>query len=345
MNNIDDKDKELLNLIQRQIPLQKRPFKKIGDLLEIGENEVIERINNLKKEKIIREIRGIFNAQSLGYSSILVAFEVAEKNLEKAAKIINSHPGVSHNYLRNHRFNLWFTLALPSELNLEKTVEKIYLLSKAKNYLILPAIKVFKIGVNLDASGTESITVQNERRNEFKPRDYIPKLSSLEISCIKELQNDLPLEPEPFKELSERIDISQNNLIKIAKSLIDKKIMRRMSAVLYHRNLGFKFNAMVVWVVDEKYIDKCGKIMASFNAVSHCYQRPTYPNWPYSLFTMIHCRKEEDCYEIVKRISEKTGIKDYEILSSLKEFKKKRVVYFSNEFYEWDKKLMEGSIF
>jgi len=340
VSDLDNKDKELLNLIQKQIPLVKRPFKKIGDLLGITEKETIKRISVLKKEKIIREIRGIFNAETLGYKSVLAAFEVEGKNLENAVKIINSHPGVSHNYLRNHRFNIWFTLALPSEMNLEKTIRKMYRLSKAKGYLILPALRVFKIGVNLDAAGKETVVARKKHIKRFDSDNFISELSSLERACVRQLQNDLPLEPEPFKKPAKKIGMSQSDFIKIAKRLIDRKTMRRMAGVLYHRNLGFKFNAMVVWKAGEKQIDKCGRIMASFDAVSHCYRRPIKPNWPYSLFTVLHARKEKDRDKIVKEISKKTRLKNYKILSSLKEFKKKKIAYFSDEFHDWDKRFI-----
>ena len=121
---LDDTDRRLMNLLQSSFPLQREPFELIASEAELALDEVMTRTQRLLDERIIREITPIFDTRALGYSSMLVAAKVDSSNPQRAAKIVNSHPGVSHNYLRTHEFNLWFTIATPpdSELGIEGTL-------------------------------------------------------------------------------------------------------------------------------------------------------------------------------------------------------------------------------
>ena len=121
-----------------------------------------------------------------------------------------------------------------------------------------------------------------------------------------------------------------------AYDLRDRKIMRRFSAVLYHRKAGFRANAMGVWKVPEERIDEIGNMFAHYQAVSHCYQRPTYPDWPYSIFTMAHGRSKEECDAILDAIAEETGVEERATLYSSTEFKKIRLLYFTDDFKNWE---------
>ncbi len=108
---LDALDKRLLNLMQGSFPLEPRPYAAVAGLAEVTEDEVMRRVQRLLDERIIRQVTPIFDTRVLGYESMLVAAKVDPENPHRAARIINSHPGVSHNYLRNHDFNLWFTIA------------------------------------------------------------------------------------------------------------------------------------------------------------------------------------------------------------------------------------------
>jgi DNA-binding Lrp family transcriptional regulator len=113
--------------------------------------------------------------------------------------------------------------------------------------------------------------------------------------------------------------------------------MRRFASILNHRKAGFSANAMVVWDIDEKKSQDIGEIAASFSAVSHCYLRPQYPNWKYNLFTMIHGKTEDDTQKTIEDIANKIEYRDKMALYSSKEFKKVRIIYFSDEFENWEK--------
>ncbi|MEW9124587.1 MAG: Lrp/AsnC family transcriptional regulator [Thermotaleaceae bacterium] len=156
-------------------------------------------------------------------------------------------------------------------------------------------------------------------------------IDKLDKSIIQKLQEDLPLTEQPFKWIADTLEIKEEELLEKIKGLLDKGMMRRLGAVLYHRKAGYGANAMVVWVVPADKIDGIGNIMASFSCVSHCYQRPTFPDWPYNLFTMIHGRTFEECEEQISQVAKAVNLENYEILYSTKELKKTSMQYFQEE--------------
>jgi len=342
--DINDIDNELLNILQSNFPVEDSPFLKIGKQLNISESEVIERISNLKKIKYIRQISSIFDTRSMKYKSSLIAMAFENKNLDSAAEIINLHPGITHNYKRNHFYNLWFTLAVPpsSKIGLENTVKILSELTNAKSTRILPTLKLYKIGVRLDMTGKDNI--ESKEENNFYGESNISKdydFSDKDILIIKQVQEDFPLIPEPYKHIAKNVGISSDELIDTLLKLKSKGIMRRVAAILHHRKAGFKANAMGVWDVPVDKIEEVAPKMAAFKSVSHCYRRPTYPDWPYSLFTMIHGRSAMDCNNLIKQLSEVSGIDKYDALYSSKEYKKTRLKYFCPEQEDWESRHLE----
>ncbi len=325
-------EKDFLNLIQKEFPIEERPFLELAKKLNSSEEEVLNLYKKLKEDKIIRQTSAIFDTKSLGYDSSLVAFMVDD--IESAAKFINTHPGVSHNYERDNEFNLWFTIAVEpeSKLGLKKTVEIMAKKTNAKDFIILPTKKMFKISVTLDVKGDRA-----KKEKIIQRRKVEMKLSPLHFDMIKLLQEDIKPVKEPFLEIVKKLDIDYETLKKEAKRMQEAKIMRRFASILYHRRAGFKANAMVVWSVDENKAEEIGKRVAEFSAVSHCYLRPVYPNWPYSLFSMIHAKSKEEVEEVVESIKKEIEPKDYKYLYSTREFKKQRIKYFSDEFKKWER--------
>jgi DNA-binding Lrp family transcriptional regulator len=152
--------------------------------------------------------------------------------------------------------------------------------------------------------------------------------SSLDISIIRKIQEDLPLVPEPYRIIAEELQITESELISKIQEFCNKGIIRRFGATLNHRNIGFKANAMVVWKVTDERIKDVSKIMVSFSQVSHCYQRPTFLGWPYNIFTMVHGETKEECEGAIKEIERAVAIADYNILYSTHELKKSSMKYF-----------------
>lgn len=332
------KDKILLR-IQKNFPLVAKPFETIANELNMKEDEVLNILQKAKEENIIRQTSAIFDTKKLGYQSSLVAFEIDNNNIDDAVKILNSHPGISHNYERNHSFNIWFTMAVApdSKLGLEQTIKLLAQLTKANNYIILPTLKLFKIAVKLDTTNSEE---KKEKRKNITFNEM--ELTPFHYEIIKLLQDDIQFVSEPFKYIIKQLNISYDELFNIMNDFINAGIMRRFASILNHRMAGFNANAMVVWDIDEKDAIQIGEEAASFSAVSHCYLRPKYENWKYNLFTMIHGKTQEDTQNVINSISKNINYKSKMALYSSREFKKIRIKYFSDDFYKWEENNKKG---
>jgi len=327
---LDLVDRRLLNIIQASFPLVEEPYREVGERLGISEEEVIDRIGRLKKRGVIREISAIFDTRRLGYQSCLVAMRLPRERLNKGALKINEHPGVSHNYARRGPFNLWFTLAVPPSEGLKDTVERMAKGVGAEAYHILPALRLFKIGINFNMveGRVDSLSPSNCTDDAPEGQDKAEDLSELEVRAIRELQEDLPLTSRPFEGMARRLGITQQALFQLVHSFQERGIMRRFGAVLRHRKAGFKANALALWRVPQERSEEVGRAMASHPAVSHCYQRPDFPDLPYTLYTVLHGKSRRECQQVARELSRLTGVEDYLLLYSTKEYKKERVRYF-----------------
>ena len=326
VRELSELDKKLLNLLQWDFPLAERPYAAMGESLGISEQEVMDMITSLKRSQVIREINAIFDTRRLGYKSCLVAVTAPEDRVDQVAAIISEHPGVSHNYKRDHRFNIWFTLAIAPGQDLEVELEKLTARAGAEKYRMLPTKHLFKIGVKLDMTKDEE-TLEPEARVKITHKDHGP-LTEADKEFIRQLQEDLPVEPRPFDDIAGRLGMSVPELFEKLEEFQQTGLMRRFAAILRHQKAGFTANGMVCWRVPVDRLREVGEMAASYPQVSHCYERPTYPDWPYNLFSMVHSRDEEKCRRIAEKISARTGITDYAILFSTKEYKKERVKYF-----------------
>ena len=150
----------------------------------------------------------------------------------------------------------------------------------------------------------------------------------VERRIIRHLQGDLPLTTRPFAVLASEVGMSEEDLLERIRMLKKQGTLRRFGATLRHQLAGYKANAMVAWYVPEDNMEEIGHLMATFKEVSHCYERKVQGKWKYNLFTMIHGKSKKECQDIARRIAENTGIKDYVLLLSLKEFKKTSPRYF-----------------
>ncbi len=325
--SLDEMDKEILNEIQWTFPLVSNPFDEIAKKFGTSPEIIKDRLIHLKKIGVLRQLSAIFDTRRLGYKSSLVAMEIDSDKLEYVANQINRHPGVSHNYERDHQFNLWFTLAVPPGSDLKTEVDKFSVLSGIKKIRMLPTIQLFKIGVKLDMVDEKKHEVApTEEKKEIKNVKFIP--TELDKEFIRELQKDLEIVDRPFLKSSIHLGITEDELFEKMKYYENIGVMRRFAAILRHRQVGFTANGMIVWNVPDDKISEVGSKLGAFPQVSHCYQRPTYPDWPYSVFSMIHCKSEKEAGEMAQTIKDQIKINDYKILFSTREFKKTRVEYF-----------------
>jgi DNA-binding Lrp family transcriptional regulator len=334
---LDDTDKQLLNLMQGRFPLEPRPYARIAELAGLPEAEVLERVAYLVDKRIIREITPIFDTRAFGYGSMLVAAKVDPAHPHRAAQFINTHPGVTHNYLRDHDFNLWFTIAVErdSGLGLDGTLDVMAARTGAESIRQLPTLRLFKIRMDLEMEGgTDALSTAGEA---VEPMELEPiAVTEEDIATVRATQGPMPVVAEPYAPAAERLGEPVATVLERLESLRERGGLRRVAAILYHRRAGFSANGMGVWAVPDAEILETGKRMAAFRGISHCYQRPTYPDWPYSVFTMAHGRSKEECDAVLDAIAASTGIEQRATLYSSTEFKKVRMLYFTDAFARWE---------
>lgn len=331
----------LLNRIQRDIPIVARPYAVLAAEVGMSEQEALDILREEKSRGILRQISAIFDTRTLGYKSSLVAVVAEVDQLDAVAEVINQHPGVSHNYKRNHDFNLWYTIAVPSDSDLEAHVQKLHELSGAQVTRLMPTLHLFKIGVEFDMTGTEALNAKSKPQYTQDRRNFEYQVSELDRLFVLEMQKDLDLIEEPYAAACAATGLSIDELAAHAEKMRAAGALRRVSAVFRHQEAGFTYNAMGVWAVPQDQVADMGRRMAEFKAVSHCYLRPTYPEWPYTIFTMVHGRSKEEAFGKINAIAEEVAVNvDYAILYSTKEYKKVRLEYFIPEFYNWEKQYL-----
>jgi siroheme decarboxylase len=331
-NVLESLDRLLLDRVQRSFPLTPEPYRALADGLGIDPMDVHQRIGRLKTQRIVRQISGIFNTGALGYRSSLVAMAVPEEDLERAAAVVNAYPGVSHNYLRGGRYNMWYTIAVPPGESVERKVNELAENAGGWPALVLPAERKFKLEVVLDV-------LEDAEVDSGESRGAAPQLEATvafeptpgNIRIVRCIQEDLPLVERPFKVWADGLNMGEGDLLAFMSDWIQRGIMRRFAAVLNHRQAGFSANGMVVWRCADDAIAAKGRILASFSEVSHCYHRPSYPEWPYNLYAMVHGRTIDECKGTAARLGEAIGLADYQILFSTREFKKIRLKLFWDE--------------
>ena len=336
---LDEFDKRLLNAMQGQFPIVPRPYAEVATALGVEEPVVLHRVAELIQQRIIRQVTPIFDTRALGYQSMLVAAKVDAEHPWRPAKIINAHPGVSHNYLRNHEFNMWFTVATEpdSKLGLEGTLDVLKAQTGAESVRMLPTLKLFKIRMDLEMSGdTEALAKSAEAVEpvETEPQPY----DELDRAVIRATQGDLPVVSEPYAQAANELGMPVDQLVAHLEGMVERRLLRRVAAILFHRRAGFSANGMGVWQVPQDRVLEAGGRMAAFRGISHCYERPTYGDWPYQLFTMAHGRSKEECDAILDAIETEIGcIEQRATLYSSTEFKKVRLLYFTDDFKNWER--------
>lgn len=328
----------VLNELQDRFPLVERPYEEVGRRLGISEAETVARLQDARAAGVVRQVCAIYDTKSLGYASALVAMRVRPEVLARAAAVVNAHPGVSHNYQRNHPFNLWFTMAMPPGHDLDDVIDRLHLLTGAESTRPMPTLRLFKIGVTLDMAGARPADARGapEYSEERRPRGASAPLDETDIEYIRATQEDLPDETRPFDRIAERLGCSVEDVIARGRRLSGSGHLRRFAAILNHRAAGFRANGMAVWAVPADRIESFGAFVAGYRNVSHCYQRPTYEDWPYNVFSMIHAPRVEGVEEVARAIEAATGVTERRVLYSTTEFKKIRLPYFVPEYEQWE---------
>lgn len=335
MQEMDQRDRELLGALQGEIPLVSTPYAFIGQSLDMSEKEVIKRAERLHREGVIRTLAPQFDARALGYRSCLVAARVAPDRIDEAAAVINAHPGVTQNYRRNNDLNLWFTLFVSpeSKLGLERTIDILAREAGCETVRPLPTLKLYKTSsADGDSSSDPELHVE-----------YTP-LTPLEVECVRVLQNEFPLQPRPFDAIARNASVTSDELITAARAMQKRGQIRRFSAVVIPRKSGFAASAMGVWEVPAERADAYGAQFAAHRAVTHCFLRPVYDDWPYNLYTTVHARSVDECESFINDLAADSGITRKQSLYPTREYRKGRLHFFSRDVEAWESTHEAGQI-
>ena len=330
--------KKLCNVLQEGLPICPRPFAEIAKVLNADEMDVLQQISRLKKLGVIRRICALMNHRALGMTSTLVAAHVPQESLKKVAEAINSLANVSHNYQRNHYYNLWFTLRAPTVSQIEMMLSNLSGCFGV-DFHSLPVRRVFKLDARFDAQsqgrkllqGSPEISPLSPRLSAGVPRPLAGanKLVPVEINedqkkVISCLEDDLEVTAEPFAFLCSG-GLQKEDVLRIITELIDKGVIRRVAAVVDHRKLGFVANVLFACEVPQDRIVPVGQRLARLPIVSHCYDRQTFEGWPYNLFAMMHGQNMEQIESAISKFTEAEAIDSFQLLPTEAELKKQPI--------------------
>jgi siroheme decarboxylase len=336
--------KQLCNALQDGLPICPKPYDDLARYLNNNEETILQEIRELKRAGVIRRICALINSRALGLTGTLVAAHIPEENLQEVAEAVNSLENVSHNYLREHYYNLWFTLQAESPKQIEVTVSN---LSGrfGIDFYSLPVERVFKLDVRFDVEGEGQLLGdigppkgEVSLKAEQIPKSEVVKLNKTEKQILWKLEDDLDVISEPFDFLpastSERGECSAGleteEVLRIIQELIDKGVIRRIAAIVDHRKLGFVANILFCSEVPRNRIVEAGEALARFGAVSHCYERKTVQDWPYNLYAMMHGKSMGEIQHLINKFTESEKIDSFELLPTAAELKKQPVKHRFN---------------
>jgi siroheme decarboxylase len=332
---LTDLDKRVLTQIQAGFPIEAKPYCALAERFGTTELDVLASVEKLRDEKVIRRIGAIFDSHRLGYRSTLCAIAAPSDRIEEVAAIVSAYPNVTHNYLREDRYSIWFTLIARSQERIAEIVAEIAAKTGISDILDLPAIRLFKIRVDFDLTGERAADIAAPP--VVKPAEtVVVELTPAERELALLLQADLPSSENPFAELAlilqERgVDVDEAWVLDRTRHWVDTSVIRRFGAAIRHHKTGFTANAMGVWSCPEDRVEEVGRTMASFPEVSHCYERPPAPTWPANLYTMIHGRTRDDVQHTAEAIREAVELPAPRLLYSIREFKKTSMTYFAED--------------
>lgn len=325
----------ILDIIQDGFPLVERPFFQLAEQLkELGfgdasEQTVFDAVESLRNFGTIRRIGGVYDSRKMGYTSRLCCGKVPEATIESFAEVVEKEPSITHNYIRSHEFNVWFTVIGKCQEEIEGVVASIVTRTSLSEVHILNAKKMFKINTVMkkglagkDASQNESLVKQQDAgQTRSLPEDTLRK-------CREILFGDLPHTLTPYAAVAELMgSVSESDVLtQIREDLIQKK-MRRFGAIIRHQKAGFAENAMVVFDVASEVVDNAGKSLAEEDFVSHCYVRDGFAGFPYSLYAMVHGETAATLNSSIEKLAKKISCENYKVLYSLRELKKTSFKY------------------
>ena len=374
MNELDQK---ILAIIQDGFPLAERPYAVLAETLGSDETTVFDTVERLCASGVIRRIGGVYDSKNLGFISRLCAGTVPassqdfssephdETPMEKFAAVVMGEPAITHNYIRSHEYNVWFTVIAENESAIQTVVDRVCAKTDLHDVHVLTATKKFKINTVMGASvpvvsrqwlvnrvGDESVVTErhSDNRRLEESSNFRGNLSDADRTRIRTACDDIPHTLTPFKDWGVSCDELREDLA--------AKRMRRFGAILRHQDAGFPCNAMVCFRIDERRetgdeygsagsqilchperfddviqngaaVQKAGSILALNPHISHCYERPSFEKFPYNLYAMMHAQTPEELDSYIKDAVALLGNPEYVVLHSVRELKKTSFKFFA----------------
>jgi siroheme decarboxylase len=318
MSNLSAFDKRLCNELQIGLPIAERPFAIIARILKTSEAKVLKHTRTLVKLGVIRRLGVSINWRAIGKATTLVAAHIEQEDLKKVVSAVNKLKGVSHNYLRDHHYNIWFTLRADSQKDLETILKK---LSKrfGVRFNSLPVERVFKLDARFDATSDGKRLLPARYRCHLNNERY--PLCVIDEQILKGLQKGLKVVKRPFDFISDDEFEIYDGLLHIAE-MIHSGVINRLGAMVNHNKLGFTANAMFACKAKKSRAIKIGEKLAALGIVSHCYERKTFKGWPYNIFAMMHGSSMVYIRKVVEKFVKKEKIMSFAVLPTAEKLKK-----------------------
>ena len=299
---------------QRGFPLVRAPFAQIGAAAHLSETQVIDGYRRLQTGGALSRIGGVF-AGGAGGAALLAAMAVPPARLEEVAATVSQHPGVNHNYQREHTHNLWFVMTGADRPAVQLAMQS---LEAATGLLALqlPMLRAYRIDLGFDLRSNTAAHAMPEAATATPVAPVDRPLAAL-------LEAGIPLTPRPFDDWAHALGRTPEAVLLTLQQWLDQGTLRRMGAIVRHHELGFGANAMTVFDIPDVAVDALGEALAREPGVTLAYRRERAEGWPYNLYCMVHGRDRAAVLEVIARAIGNAGLAPYphEVLFSCRRFK------------------------
>lgn len=328
---LDSLQQTILNDHQRGFALTSIPFTDIAHKNNTDTATILNNISYLVGKGYITRVGPVFRPNTIGVST-LAAMKIPTNMLTSVAELVSQYREINHNYERDHEFNLWFVATAPDQQHLEAILQDIEE-NTGYDVMRLPLLKEFHIDLGFKMplqQGSQSTILEKHQSSPLIIKHSTLPNDLLQQQLIAEIQLGLPLVERPYAEIAGKLSIKESEVIRRIDIMLTAGVIRRMGVVVRHRELGYKANAMLVWDIKDDKINELGKQLSKESCITLCYQRPRHlPQWPYSLFTMIHGKDEHTVEQCIENIVEKYQLSEIPraTLFSKRRFKQRGACY------------------
>lgn len=319
---MDDIDRQLLILFQKEIPLKPRPFDWIGKAAGIHSADVMLRLNRLQEEGLLGPVSAVWNAGKIGCRSYWFAMQVPDRYVQQAAYHLSGHPGVTYCVRRRGAFNFWFSLTLPRQETLEFHAGRLKELSKTEHLIPLKTEKIYK-----------TFGRTEEWLEEVKKEDA-EDLTPLEQKLVSLLQEAFPLADDPYGWIAREIGSSRELVLKQLQYFYKSGRLRKICALPPMKNKKAQ-NALLLWQLPEEKSDRAGAALAEFPEIIFCVKRAPSEELPYTLHVLAETDGEDEIEPLIRRMETEIGMWPRRLLMKEKEEKRARIKYFSRDIEDW----------